>query len=68
MPVTQTKFLSRKWQLTVGVFLVASAALFLERLTGAEWTNIAIVLVGAYNVANVLESKWTQDSSLRPPS
>ena len=59
------KFRSRKWQLTVGVFLVSGAALFFGRLTGGEWTTIATVLVGAYNFANVLEAKWTHESLSR---
>jgi hypothetical protein len=46
------KFRSRKFMLTGGVQMFACIALAWGWLSGAEFTQITMVCVGAYNVAN----------------
>ncbi len=49
------KLSSRKWQLTIALNAIAAVGLFTGHLSGGEWTTIATVSLGAYNLANVLD-------------
>ena len=46
------KYRSRKWMLSVGVQLSATAALFMGLISGAEFAQISSVTVASYSFAN----------------
>lgn len=50
--VLKAKMRSRKWMLTVGLVGVATLALFTGQISGDNFTNIAVVALGVYPLAN----------------
>jgi len=52
----KTKFRSRKWALTCGIFAVSSVGLAAGKLSGAEFSGVMSVLSVAYNWANVKDA------------
>jgi hypothetical protein len=49
---------NRKYTAFWGVFLMASAALFFDKLTGAEFANLVWPVFGLYMGGNV-GARWT---------
>lgn len=47
------RYTSRKFQLTVASFVVCTVALFVEKLSGAEFIDIITMILGLYGLSNV---------------
>ena len=52
-----SKFTSRKFNLTLLVLLMACIFLYIGKLSGGEWIVVVTVVLGMYKVANVAEHK-----------
>jgi len=48
---------NRKYKAFIVVFLMASAMLVFERLSGGEWVTLVIAVFGLYTGGNVYQKK-----------
>lgn len=44
----------RKWVLVMLLVLVGTVALWMDKITGAQWVQLAGILMGAYGVSNAI--------------
>ena len=47
----------RKFWMVVGVILLASAGLYLDKLAGGEWVTVMVLLINGYIIGNVLQKR-----------
>jgi hypothetical protein len=56
----QPRYLSRKFLLTCYFSIAATAALFTHYLSGSEFVEISLTILGAHHIANYFDSKSPQ--------
>ncbi len=44
----------RKWVLVMLLVLIGTVALWMDKITGAQWVQLAGILMGAYGVSNAI--------------
>lgn len=59
------KYLSRKFLVALAVVIIATVALFVGRITGAEWLAATNVAIGLYIGGNVVQKGVAKND---PPS
>ncbi|MEM1189924.1 MAG: hypothetical protein AAGI72_15435 [Pseudomonadota bacterium] len=65
-PSQDARYRSRKFLITCSALLLASVFLAFGKITGAEWTQIALMCLGAYNLANAISGGLRGTQARRP--
>jgi hypothetical protein len=65
MSTPANKYASRKFLLHAAALLIATVALFMDKLAGGEWSTVVIGLGGSYGISNAAWQYATHHNS--PP-